>query len=303
MAKVLDPRSLQVAVALADTGSATRAARSLSVSQPSVSYHVKKLEESLDTSIFQRTPSGLAPTAQGEVLVSGARTVLADLERLERDVRAVAAGMARTIRVSSACFTNYHWLPTVLRVFREQHGEVRIELDVDPSRRPFEALDRGALDVALTTVPPEGTAFAHHRLFDDEIVTILRPDHVLADRSYLEPGDFADESLVVFDRTQSDLFNLALRPAGVVPRSVTDMPVTEAILELVRAGVAISAMASWVAKPDLDRGRLRAVRIGREGLHRTWCAVMSTRRPAPAHLTDFLAILEETSSPGPPHRR
>jgi LysR family transcriptional regulator for metE and metH len=87
---------------------------------------------------------------------------------------------------------------------------------------------------------------------------------------------------------------LALAPAGVTPRDVTDVPVTEAILELVRAGVVVSAMASWVAQPDLEQGRLRAVRIGRRGLHRTWWAVTSARRPTPATVSAFLEILRRT---------
>lgn len=56
----------------------------------------------------------------------------------------------RTKRSIAAGFTNYHWLPAVL----EELGDVHVEPDVDPSRRPFERLDRGALAIALTTVPP-----------------------------------------------------------------------------------------------------------------------------------------------------
>ena len=235
------------------------------MSQPGVSYHLRKLETSLRVRLFRRGAGGLVPTPEGEALVSRARTLLADLESLERDVRGFASGEGRAVRVSSACFTNYHWLPEVLRVFRERVGAVRVELNVDPSRRPFEEIDRGGLDMALTTIPPGGSAFTLSELFTDEIVVVTNPEHEFAGRSHLDPADLEDQSIVVFDRMQSDLFNLSLVPSGVVPREVTDIPVTEAILELVRSGVAISAMASWVAQPDLDRGSLRAIRIGQEG--------------------------------------
>ncbi|HEX9887674.1 MAG TPA: LysR family transcriptional regulator, partial [Longimicrobiales bacterium] len=265
----------------------------LRISQPGVSYHLGKLEAALRTSLFHRGPAGLSPTPAGEILVERARALLQDLDRLEREVRAVAAGDGQTLRVSSACFTNYHWLPAVIQTLRSRHGHVRVELNVDPSRRPFEELDRGALDLALTTVPPEGSAFEPHELFDDEIVAVVRPGHPFADRAYLDPQDFADQSVVVFDRSRSDLFNLALGPAGVTPRDVTDVPVTEAILELVRAGPAVSAMASWVAWPYLSTGRLKAVRIGPDGLHRTWWAVLSARRAVPSSAVAFLEVLRE----------
>ncbi|MEN8375890.1 MAG: LysR family transcriptional regulator [Gemmatimonadota bacterium] len=289
----IHPKSLRVAVALAEVGSATEAARLLHISQPGVSYHLRKLESSLETTLFERGAAGLVPTAEGEVLVAGARAVLSELERLADDVRGAASGRGQTVRLSSSCFTNYHWLPDVLKAFREDWGEVRVELDVDPSRRPFEALDRGALDIALTTVPPGGPSFSVKALFDDEIVAVVHPDHAFASRSHLEPEDFSDQSVVVFDRKRSDLFNLALAPAGVRPREVTDMPVTDALLELVRAGVSISAMASWVARPDLERGTLSAVSIGREGIHRTWWAVTSAKCPTSSTVTRFLEILQE----------
>lgn len=294
MTPSLDPKSLSVAVAVADVGSATRAARRLHMSQPAVSYHLTKLERALGASLFHRGAAGLVPTVEGQALVSRARTLLADLDGLERDIRALASGEGRAVRVSSACFTNYHWLPAVLSAFRERQEAVRVELDVDLSRRPFEQLDRGGLDLALTTVPPEGSAFTLYELFGDEIVAVMQPEHPLATRRYLRPSDFRDQSIVVFDRERSDLFNLALVPAGVAPRYVTDVPVTEALLELVRSGVAIGAMASWVAQPDLETGRLCAVRIGRQGLHRTWTAVLSARRPTPPHVRTFLEILRAT---------
>lgn len=295
----LHPKSLRVAVALAEVGSTTEAARALHISQPGASYHLRKLETSLGTTLFHRGAAGLVPTAEGEVLVAGARTVLAELDRLARDVRGAASGRGQTVRMSSACFTNYHWLPEVLKAFREEWGDVHVELDVDPSRRPFEALDRGMLDLTLTTVPPEGAAFSLRELFRDEIVAVMHPDHALSGRDWLEPEDFAEESVVIFDRTQSDLFNLALTPAGVHPREVIDMPVTDALLELVRAGVSITAMASWVAQPDLERGSLCAVRVGREGLHRTWWAVTSARRPVSDTITRFLRALGRTCRDGP----
>lgn len=303
---MLQPKSLSVVVALADVGSATEAARRLHISQPGVSYHLSKVEAAVGAPLFRRSPAGLVPTPTGDLLASRARVLLADLERMERDVRDLAAGNGRSIRVSSACFTNYHWLPAVLQELRARHGQLRVELDVDPSRRPFEAVARGSLDVALTTVPPGGQAFALHELFDDEIVAVVRPDHPLADRPYLDPDDFSDQSVVVFDRSRSDLFSLALVPAGISPRDVTDVPVTEAILELVRAGVAVSAMASWIAQPDLAEGRLRAVRIGPKGLHRTWWAVLAARRSVPTFVAAFLEVLEETCAVrcpvrSPPH--
>ncbi|MFW6078385.1 MAG: LysR family transcriptional regulator [Gemmatimonadota bacterium] len=283
----LHPTSLAVATAVARTGSASRAAERLHLSQPAVSYHLRKLERALGASLFRRGAAGMTPTAAGERLVSGAERVLAELERIEQEVRAIGAGAPALLRLSSACFTNYHWLPAVL----DELGGVRVELDVDPSRRPFERLDRGGLDIALTTVPPERGPFRIVELFDDEIVAVMPPDHPLAQRRWLTPADFSDQSVVIFDRTRSDLFSRVLEPASVTPTHVTDVPVTEALLELIRTGNGVSAMARWIVRPHLRAGTLAAVPIGREGLHRTWCAVLSDRRPVTDPVERFVEVL------------
>lgn len=284
----LHPTSLSVVAAVARTGSVTRAAESLHLTQPAVSYHIKKIEERFGTPMFRRGAGGMTPTAAGERLIAGAERVLAEMDRVVEDVRSAIRDTPETLRLSSACFTNYHWLPGVIA---ELGDDVRVELDVDQSRRPFEQVDRGDLDLALTTDPPRRGPFRLVELFDDEIVAVTSPESPLAAKAWLEPEDFADQTVFVFDRTRSDLFTRVLNPAGVTPRRVRDVPATEAILDLVEAGRGVSPMASWVARPRLLEGTLHAARIGREGLGRTWCAVLSDRRRTPDLVERFLEVL------------
>ena len=61
-----------------------------------------------------------------------------------------------------------------------------------------------------------------------------------------------------------------LAPAGVEPARVFALHLTEALMESVKSGLGIAVMAEWVVAPELEAGRLRAVRLTREGLHRTW---------------------------------
>lgn len=290
---MIHPTSLSVAIAVLETGSVSEAARRVHLSQPSVSYHLRKLEAMVGGDVFRRGASGMIPTPAGEVLVAGARRILEELQATRDEARRLASGGSRPVRLSSACFTNYHWLPGIL----DEIDDMVVELDVDPGRQPFERLDRGEIDVALTTTPPGGGLFRAEELFRDEIVTVLAPDHPLAGAPFLESEDFADQSIVVFDRSRSDLFVQVLAPADIRPLRVIDVPVTEALLEMVRGGRVISAMARWIVEPDLEAGSLVAVRIGREGIQRTWHAVFSTRRPVPESAQALVRSLAATRSP------
>lgn len=296
--------SLRAVAAVAETGSVTTAARTLNVTQPALSYQIRQLETLLEAEIFDRTRDGMIPTPAGERLVRAARGVEAELERAERDVERILAGDEGLLRISSECFTAYHWLPGVLRNFRLEYPEVQVEIDVTTSRRPLEALRHGDLDLVLTTVPPTGSGFQVTPLFDDEIVAVMPPDHPLASSSFLSAADFADQSVLVFSEEASDLFNLVLRPAGVSPRYVADVRVTEAIVEMVKAGLGISVLASWVVQPELEAGELVSVRVTREGICRSWTGITYPEGGTPAYVPCFLSALVATlGAPDPPGAR
>jgi LysR family transcriptional regulator for metE and metH len=283
--------ALRCVAAVAECGSVGKAAQALHVTQPALSYQIGQIASLLGAPVFDRTRAGMVPTPAGARLVRAARAVDREIDRAARDIRLLLSGGEGSLRISSECFTAYHWLPAVLRRFRREYPGVNVEIDVSSSRRPLEALTQGDLDVVLTTVPPETAGVSVTPLFDDEVVAILPPDHPFKSRRYLTPRDFADQSILVFSEEASDLFNLVLRPAGVRPRHVAEVKVTEAIVEMVKAGLGISALASWVVQPELEKGDLISVRVTRHGLRRSWSGITLPEGSAPPYVHRFLATL------------
>ena len=292
LARQLTLPALRAVATVADAGSVTAAAERLEVTQPALSYQIRRIEKTLGAELFERTREGMVPTRIGARVVRAARNIEQELLRAEHDVERLLTGDRGLLRVSSECFTAYHWLPDVLRAFRHEYPEVDVEIDVaTSSRRPFETLKQGDVDLVLTTVPPVGSGFETTPLFDDEIVAVVSPDHVFRSRRHLCAKDFATEHVLVVRKEASDLFNLVLRPAGVQPRNVTEVRVTEAIVEMVKAGLGISVLASWVVQPELESGELVSVRVTRGGIQRSWYGVTRSNDPEPSHALGFLSAL------------
>jgi LysR family transcriptional regulator for metE and metH len=92
------------------------------------------------------------------------------------------------------------------------------------------------------------------------------------------------------------VFREVLIPAGVAPTRVTHIQLTEAIVEMVKAGLGVSVLARWSVAPQLDRGELVARPLTRGGKYRAWSAAYRSRA-APPHLLAFVELLAKYPLP------
>src|SRR5687767_1088294 len=116
----LETRELRMLVAIADEGTVTRAAGRLNISQPALSHGLRALERRVGVALFARHARGLVATEAGERLLRTARSVLREIERARADIVGGSMGRGELLRLSTECYTAYHWLPPVFEEFRER---------------------------------------------------------------------------------------------------------------------------------------------------------------------------------------
>jgi LysR family transcriptional regulator for metE and metH len=289
----LEMRHLKLVEAIATEGTMTRAAARLYITQSALSHQLTGLEESLGVSLFRRVPRGMVLTHSGETLLECARSVLRTVRETQDLVTAAESESHGTMRIATECYTCYHWLPSRLKTFHATFPRVEVEIAVEATRRPIEALLAGELDVAIVSDLPSQAAVTSRALFEDELVAILSPEHRLSGRRTLAPRDFASAHLITYAVPIAKLtvFNEFLDPAGVVPERVSRVELTEAIVEMVKANLGIAVMARWAASRHLNSASLKAIPLGHRGFHRTWyAATLKSRRP-PAYLESFVDLL------------
>ena len=294
----LEMRHYELLAAVAEAGSLTAATRRLHLTASALSHQLRDAEERLGVVLFQRRHRSLLPTAAGERLVEAARRVLAEARRAEAGARGEPQDL---IRVSTGCYTAYSWLPPVLERFQPLHPHVEIRLVLEATRQPIAALLRGELDLALTSDPANQGRLRSFPLFADELVLVVPSAHPLAVRGVARPEDLRHEHLIVYDAPREDLdvFTRLLWPAAVEPRKVSRVPLTEAMLDLVRAGTGLAVVVGWAVPPDPG---LTRVRLSAPGLKRRWRAVALRQRSTWKPLRDLIEQLRLVSAraPAPP---
>ena len=268
----LEVRDLRVVLALAKAGSTARAAALLHLTQPAVSRALLAVEGKLGTSLFGRTRQGLVPTSAGERLLAEARGLLVALGELEARVRAPQPVPTR-LSVVCECYTAYHWLPSALKALRVSMPGLSLRLAVEHTRDPVAALSAGDVDIALlTTGTPSDPRIVERFLFADEIVFLVSASHPLAARKALTRADLRAHPLVTTHTPPAEQ-RWFMRSAFGATRpklSFEFLPLTEAILDVTRAGLGIGVLSAWIASPHLARGDLLAKRLTTGPLQRPW---------------------------------
>ena len=295
----IDVRHLQMVSAIAAAGSVTQAAESLHLTQSAVSHQLRVVEERLGTPLFLRLGKRMVVTAAGERMLAAARRVLDELTSAEEDVRRQGAGEAGVLRVCAQCNTGYHWLPPLLGAFHRRHPAIEVAIAVECTAQPIKALVEGRLDVAIVTESVRNPHLRVRALFEDEHAAIVAPGHRLAKKAFVSPQDLAEERLLLYSSSPDDSFTIQkiLRPAGVTPRSVSFVMLTEAILEMVKAGLGVSVMQTWSIEPALGAGDVKAIPITPSGIHRQWRAATLKEAGRVPHVDAFIDLLAARAMP------
>jgi LysR family transcriptional regulator for metE and metH len=295
----LEVRHLRLIAAIADSGSMTAAAGRVFLTQSALSHQLRDLESRLGTPMFVRMGKRMLLTAAGRRVLETARKVLGDIERAEEDVRRLAGHADGSIRVCTQCNTGYHWLAPLLSVFHRKHPRVGVHIAADAIDRPIDALLDGRVDVALVIDPAEDRRYRLRPLFADEMVAVLAKTDPLARQRWISPKDLAAQHLLVYSSKpeESFVFRRVLGPEGLTPQRVSFIMLTEAILELARAGIGVGVVPRWSAERAIASGGVAALSITRRGMRRRWAAATLAAQPEPPYLVDFIDLVAARALP------
>ncbi|MCB2107337.1 MAG: LysR family transcriptional regulator [Rhodobacteraceae bacterium] len=192
----LDWSALRDFLAVADTGSFSKAAARLRTSQPTLSRRIAALEEQLKTRLFVRTPRGLLLTDDGETVLEGARRVEQAALAIERTADAAQDKLTGTVRVSLTEGIGSVWLPQKLAAFHREHPELCVEIQVD--NRAVDLVRREA-DIAVRMFRPKQPDLIAKKVADVAMGLYASKDYIARVGEPVAVRDLKSHSLVAFD--------------------------------------------------------------------------------------------------------
>lgn len=255
-------RQLEAFHAVLQTGSATRAAELLRISQPSVSKLLQELETETGVRLFERVRKRLFPTPEARRLAQDVDELFLKLSRIEHVANEMRAKGVGELRIASLPALGFALIPRVLARFRRDQPEIRAVLSLAPSQRVVEMVVSGEVDIGFAyPVPGTPTTLERHALAVLPAVAVLPPGHRLTRRKELRPEDLEEETLVSLgreDRSRDNmdaLFDKARLDAAVA----VETQFAAVACELVAAGVGVALVDPVTAHFYCDRLEVRSI--------------------------------------------
>lgn len=293
----IDVRHLQTLIALRDSGSLSRAATWMRLTQGALSHHVKALEDFYGLPLFVRKSSPVVFTPAGKRLLEAADKVVPVLNQTTRDLLRMAKGTTGTLKIAIECHTCFDWLMPAVDAFRARWPEVEVDLVSGYQSDAVGLLHQGRANLAIVSCPEAEQGVDFHPLFRFRLSALVANDHPLAQKEYLDAEDFRDETLITYPLEEDalDIFQRVLRPAGITPaRRTTELTVAILMLVATRRGIAV--LPRWAVQTYLQRQYVTAKPITREGLTAgIWAATLPSESSKP-YVAEFISLIKETSS-------
>jgi DNA-binding transcriptional LysR family regulator len=256
----MDLRRLEVFVKVAELASFSRAAEALFLTQPTVSEHVRSLEEDLGVQLLDRLGRGAVPTPAGEILLGYARRVLVLMREARQAIDQFQGRVSGELIVGGSTIPGEYVLPALIGQFKAKYPDISISLRVGSSRQVSEWVEEGRVEIGVVGARPASRALLARELMADEMVIVVPADHPWNGRAGVTLADVRTQPLILRERGSGsrDALERALAAAGTdlgAFRIAGEMGSTQAVKQAVRAGVGI-ALISKRAVEDECRARL-----------------------------------------------
>ncbi|MFE7192250.1 LysR substrate-binding domain-containing protein [Kitasatospora sp. NPDC057541] len=246
-------RQFEYLVTVVDTGSFTRAAELLHVTQPALSHQVRALEKAVGGRLLERLPRAVRLTPMGRAVLPHARAALADAERLRAAARQAAGLAGGELELATVYSVSLGILPPVLRAWRAAHPEVRIRLrEFAHTEELRAAMAAGQADVAVGT-PPADWEGPIRELGVEEFVLVL-PEGDEAGGGRVPLAGLAGRDWVHYapGNGLADLLDAACAEAGFRPRAAVRTEQTAAAPLLAAAGLGPALVPANIVPAGFD---------------------------------------------------
>jgi DNA-binding transcriptional LysR family regulator len=271
---MVDINKISTFLRAAETLSFSETARQLHMSQPSVSHHIKTLEQEMGTILFTRTSTGLQLTEAGRMLLPWARRLIHDTNNMQAMMSSIQEDVVGELRITCSTTAGKYVLPQMAARFCQRYPGVKVcILACTPEDVTLKLLE-GEAHIGVLSREIIDTALESQEFFRDIITLIVPPNHRWAFRKIIQPEEIMEEPLIIREET-SGTRRVVLSELSKFDIGLNDLNIfmelgnAEAIVRTVAAGFGIAFVSKLATACPLERGNVVDIDVDGMNLKRT----------------------------------
>lgn len=274
----------------------SKAGRSIRLSQPTVSSHVKDLENHFGFRLIDRLRQRVEPTPAGRLLYQYAQRLLTLRDETVSAMAAFQGRLEGHLKVGGSTIPGAYLLPRAIGKFVNDHPHITLSLEIADTQKTIAAVAAGDLEMAVVGARSGNASLTQKALVSDVMRLIVPKGHKWDGRKQLHAQDLSTASFVIREPGSGTLKSVAqcMAEAGIDIDSlhvVAQMGSTEAIKQAIKGGVGVSILSTVAVADEIENGQLYALSISGVELERHFYLTTHRLRTSSPVAEAFMAFL------------
>ncbi|MFS0667034.1 LysR family transcriptional regulator [Peribacillus frigoritolerans] len=288
--------ALKTFVTLVEVKNFTKTAEILLMSQPSVSLHIKKLEEEFQTKLFLRSPKFLKVTLTGEILYDRAKQMITIYEQTRQDIQEHDRSIKGELKIGASFTIGEYILPSLLIDLQEEYPELELQVIIGNTEEIVQAVRLYKVDIGLIEGQTNEKELSVHPFLQDELFIVSSNNHELANKDDVEITDLHEQAWVTREVGSGtrEYLNHVIRSNGLKIKSILTISSNQGIKEtLIKNGSGLALLSRSVIERDVQNKIISIIQVKDESFNRTLSYVYSPIMKDKKNVKTFITELNK----------
>ncbi|MEJ5227742.1 selenium metabolism-associated LysR family transcriptional regulator [Thermodesulfovibrio sp.] len=291
----MDIHQLKIFIAVFKNRSFSKAGKELYLTQPTISEHIKTLENELELKLFDRVGKTVIPTKDAQILYEQALEIVEKIELIKDSIQKIKTVPSGSLSIGASSIPGTYILPELISTFNKKYPQIFLHILISDSKSVIESLISGEILIGVVGTAIKDPRIKYEPFMNDELV-IATPYSFK--KSYISPKELSEYPFIMREEGSGTRKEMEkwLSKIGVNLDNlmiVCTLGSTDAVKEAIKKGVGISILSIHSIKDEIECKRLKAVKIDNYEMKRVFYIARNPKRSLPFVHQLFYDFLKE----------